>query len=94
MPEYTSEIHYVPGTDKVVADSLSQLQAVAAQPLAVASVVPPASTGPFSWDEVAANQITRSETQAVLSSSSLQLQHITIQAAEVWCDIQQAASGH
>ena len=28
-----------------------------------------------------------SETQAVLSSSSLQLQQITIQTAEVWCDL-------
>ena len=49
--------------------------------------MPTASTGPLSWDDVAANQIMCSETQAVLSSSSLQLQQITIQTAEVWCDL-------
>ena len=87
VAEYTSEIRHMPGTDNVVTDSLSGPPVVAVQPPAVAAVVPPALTGLLSWNEVVANQIMCSETQAVLSSSLLQLQQITIQAAEVWCDL-------
>ena len=87
VAEYTSEICHMPGTDNVVTDSLSGPPVVAVQPPAVAAVVPPALTGLLSWNEMVANQIMCSETQAVLSSSLLQLQQITIQAAEVWCDL-------
>ena len=96
VAEYTSEIHHLPRADNVVADSLSrtpvvaaQPQAVAAQPQAVAAVpvVPPASTRPPSWKEVAVDQATCPKIKAVLLSSSLQLQQVTIQSAEVWCDL-------
>ena len=89
VAEYTSEIHQLPRADNVVADSLSRTPVVAAQPQAVAAVlvVPPASTRPPSWKEVAVDQATCPKIKAVLLSSSLQLQQVTIQSAEVRCDL-------
>ena len=87
MAEFTLEITHVPGADNVVADSLSRPPGVAARPKAAAAVVPPASTGPLSWKEVAADQATCPEIKVVLLSSSLQLQQVTIQSAEVWWDL-------
>ena len=87
MAEFTLEITHVPGADNVVADSLSRPPGVAARPKVAAAVVPPASTGPLSWKEVAADQATCPEIKVVLLSSSLQLQQVTIQSAEVWWDL-------
>ena len=84
VAEYTSKIHHVAGSENVVADSLSRLLGVAAQPPAVAAEVPPASTGPISWVEITVSQAMCSQLPALLSSTSLQLQRITFRAAEVW----------
>ena len=82
--EYTSKIHHIAGSENVLADSLSRLLGVAAQPPAVAAEVPPASTGPISWVEITVSQAMCSQLPALLSSTSLQLQWITFRAAEVW----------
>jgi len=46
VAEYTSDIRQVPGEENVVADALSRSPVVAA-------VVPPASTGPLNWADLA-----------------------------------------
>ena len=51
MAEYTADIQHVPGVENMVADALSQL-------LAVAAVVPPASTGLLDWAQLATAQST------------------------------------
>ena len=86
VAEYTSEIRHMPGADNLVADSLSR-------PAASGSG---ATTCGCSSGAARLNRTTQlggSGSQPdhmlrnVLSSSSLQLQQITIQAAEVWCDL-------
>ena len=49
LAEYTVDIQHVPGVENVVADVLSR-------PLAVAAVVPPASTGLLNWAQLATAQ--------------------------------------
>jgi hypothetical protein len=61
IAEFTSDLRHVPGQSNVVADSLSRPPAEAAQPPAVGAVVPPASTGPLSWEDIAAGQSTCEE---------------------------------
>ena len=77
VAEYTLDIRHFAGAENVLADSLSRPPAVAAQPPAVAAVVPPASTGPLRWEEIAASQSTCPQMAALHSSSSLQLQRVT-----------------
>ena len=86
VAEFTSDIRHVPGVQNVVADALSRPPAEAGQPPAVAAVVPPASTGPLSWADLAAGQDTWTELADLLASSSLQLELVNVQGAEVWCD--------
>ena len=77
----------------MVADSLSRPPAVATQPPAVAAVVPPASTGPLRWEQLAKSQSTCPQMPALLSSSSLRLQRVAIQTVEVWCDTSTGSIG-
>ena len=91
VAEYTSEIRHVAGADNVVADSLSRPPAVADQPPAVGAVVPPASTGPLNWTELAAEQATCEQLQQLQKSSSLQLQLVSLQDVPVWCDVSTGA---
>jgi len=86
IAEFTSDLRHVPGQSNVVADSLSRPPAEAAQPPAVGAVVPPASTGPLSWEDIAAGQSTCEELPGLLDSSSLKLQHVAMGKAQVWCD--------
>ena len=58
VAEYTLDVRHIAGAENVVADSLSRPLAVAAQPPAVAAVVPPASTGPLRWEQLAESQST------------------------------------
>jgi len=65
---------------------LSRPPAEAAQPPAVGAVVPPASTGPLSWEDIAAGQSTCEELPGLLDSSSLKLRHVSMGEVQVWCD--------
>ena len=55
---YTANIQYVPGVENVIADTLSW-------PLAVAAVVPPASTGLLNWTQLATGQATYGDLAAL-----------------------------
>ena len=93
LAEYTSDVRLIAGAENVVADSLSRPPAVATQPPAVAAVVPPASTGPLRWEQLAKSQSTCPQMPALLSSSSLRLQRVAIQTVEVWCDTSTGSIG-
>ena len=86
ISEFTSDLRHVPGRENLVADSLSRPPAVAAQPPAVSAVVPPASTGTLSWEQIAAGQSTCEELPRLLQSSALKLQAVKMQGVDVWCD--------
>lgn len=86
VAEYTADVRHVPGLENVVADALSRPPAVAAQPPAVGAVVPPASTGPLKWAELAALQATWADLEKWRASSSLQLSQVEVEGRKVWCD--------
>jgi cleavage and polyadenylation specificity factor subunit 1 len=75
VAEYTSDIRHVPGSQNSVADALSRpAAAVAPAPVAV------------DFDQVAAQQATCSDVQALKSSSSLQVRAVKVGEREMWCD--------
>jgi transposase InsO family protein len=87
VAEFTSDIRHVAGIENVVADTLSRPPAEAVQPPAVGAVVPPASTGPLNWTEIASGQSTCSQMSQLLTSSSLQLKQVEVEGVVVWCDV-------
>ncbi len=90
VAEFTTDIRHIPGSENIVADTLSRpppaaLPAAATGGPAVAAVA--ASPVSLDFARIAANQRSCQETLKAAHSSSLQLQHVDIQGENVVCDI-------
>ncbi len=83
MAEFTTDILHIPGSENIVADTLSR-PSPAALP-AVAAVA--ASPVGLDYARIAANQKTCQETLKAAHSSSLQLRYVDMQGEKVVCDI-------
>jgi len=79
VSQYTEDLRHVAGEENVVADAMSR-------PPAVAAVVPPASTGPLKWGEMAVAQREWPELAALRDNSSLQLKEVATEGESIWCD--------
>jgi transposase InsO family protein len=90
VAEFTTDIRHIPGSENIVADTLSRpppaaLPAAATGGPAVAAVA--ASPVNLDFARIAANQKSCQETLKAAHSSSLQLQHMDMQGERVLCDI-------
>jgi cleavage and polyadenylation specificity factor subunit 1 len=83
ISEYTTDIRHVSGVDNVVADALSR-------PSAVAAVAPNLSGDGIDYAQLAADQLTCSETVSLLTHSSLKIVNIYLEGVKVACDISTA----
>ncbi len=89
VAEFTTDIQHIPGSENIVADTLSRppqaaLPAAATGGPAVATVA--ASPVSLDYARIAANQRSCQETLKAAHSSSLQLQHVDMQGERVICD--------
>ena len=78
MAEYTADIQRMPGVN-VVADALSR-------PLAVAALVPPASTGLLNWVQLATAQTSSKDLAALHAKGLHHLVTVHEEGIPVWCD--------
>jgi hypothetical protein len=90
VAEFTIDIRHIPGSENIVADTLSRpppaaLPAAATGGPAVAAVA--ASPVSLDYARKAVNQRSCQETLKAAHSSSLQLQHVDMQGESVICDI-------
>ncbi len=88
MAEFTTHIRHIPGSENIVADTLSRLPpaalpAAATGDPAVAAVA--ASLVGLDYARIAVNQRSCQETLKAAHSSSLQLQHVDMQGEKVVC---------
>jgi hypothetical protein len=90
VAEFTTDIWHIPGSENIVADTLSR-PPTAALPAAATGgqAVTAVAVSPVSLDyaKIAANQRSCQETLKAAHSSSLQLQHVDMQGEKVVCDI-------
>ncbi len=77
MAEFTSDIRHVPGKENVVADALSR----------PAAVVAPSAVPRADWDALARGQAACQHVQELLVDSSLAVQLVEVNGAQVWCDV-------
>jgi hypothetical protein len=86
VAEFTTDIRHIPGSEILVADTLSRPPQAA---LPAAATGGPAVASPVSLDyaRIAANQRSCQETLKAAHSSSLQLQHVDMQWEKVVCDV-------
>jgi hypothetical protein len=89
VAKFTTDIRHIPGSENIVAETLSRpppaaLPAAATGGPAVAAVA--ASPVSLEYARIAANQRSCQETLKAAHSSSLQLQHVDIQGEKVVCD--------
>jgi hypothetical protein len=89
VAEFTTDIRHIPGSENMVADTLSRpppaaLPVAATGGPAVAAVA--ASPVSLDYSRIAANQRSCHETLKAAHSSSLQLQYVDMQGERVVCD--------
>jgi hypothetical protein len=90
VAEFTTDIRHIPGSENIVADTLSRPSQAALSAAATSGpVVLAVAASPVSLDyaRIAANQRSYQETLKASHSSTLQLQHVDMQGEKVVCDI-------
>jgi hypothetical protein len=85
VAEFTTDIWHIPGSENIVADTLSRPPPAA---LLAAATGGPVVASPVNLDyaRIAVNQRSCQETLKAAHSSSLQLQHVDMQGERVICD--------
>ncbi len=86
VAEFTTDIRHIPGSENIVADTLSRPPPAALPTAATGGPAVAASPVSLDYARIAANQKTCQETLKAAHSSSLQLQHVDMQGERVVCD--------
>ena len=76
IAEYTADLRHIPGKENVVADALSR----------PAAAVAPAPHGQVDFAALARSQESCADVARMQLSTSLKLQKVVIEGAELWCD--------